>query len=721
MAITNTEEIIYKKVFPYNQKSEDLIIEKIKKSKTRQKQKVEYINIPAAFDIETSLIYDGVDYYSTMYIWQFGIGVDNENIIIYGRTWEEFEKLMQRVSYMCQLSNEKVLVIYVHNLSYEFSFIGRRFAWKNVFAMSAHKPLFARTENGIEFRCSYLLSGLSLNKVGEGLTKYKARKRTGDLDYKKIRGPETPLNRKELGYCVDDIHVLLNYIRETIEADGAITKIPYTKTGYARIHTRRFCFGSSHKKGKGYRKYEAYHEYLKDLTLDEWEYEQSKKCFTGGYSHPAWSHVDKILYNLGAMDISSSYPFQLCANGMPVSKPTLIMSISKENQEEFKNHLKNHCCIFYMWLYDLKPKFVYENLLSASKIQKGENTIENNGRIVSMDSGIVCMTEIDYELMKKVYTWDEERSFIFGFRWMEKGYLPKDFILSILTLYRNKTVLKGIKEKYAFYMRQKSILNSVYGMCVTSPVKEMILYVAGEMEASWDPDESKTEEELLEKYNNDKKRFSYYYWGIWCCKYAMKMVWDAILYLGPDYVYTDTDSVKFLNPDKHIAFFEEYNKRSYKKLQIMCDYYNIPYGMIAPENSKGEKCVLGAWDDEGRYKIFKTLGTKRYIYMDESGEVTMTTAGVRKSAVNYLIKTYGRYGIFEHFNSDLIIPAEESGKATAYYTDFDYSGDAVDYLGNQFHYEEKSGVAIVNTEYNMHRGEKYKDFLLHKHKYIHGI
>ena len=52
-------EIIYKKVFAYNDNDVNAIIEKIKKCKTRRKNKIEYFDIPAAFDIETSLIKQG--------------------------------------------------------------------------------------------------------------------------------------------------------------------------------------------------------------------------------------------------------------------------------------------------------------------------------------------------------------------------------------------------------------------------------------------------------------------------------------------------------------------------------------------------------------------------------------------------------------------------------------------------------------------------------------
>ena len=710
----NLKGIIYKKFYPCSDEKIDDLCKLIKPAKTRSKNKVDYYDIPVALDIETSSIQiNEKEFHSFMWIWQFGIGIDDTNYIMYGRTWEEFEKLLMRISYQCQLGKEKKLVCFVHNLSYEFSFLGRRLEWDKVFNMKPHKPLFAKSENGFEFRCSYLLSGLSLANVGKGLTDYPATKRVGDLDYSKIRSSATPVDKTELLYCIDDIHVLLNYIREEIDKNNGITRIPYTKTGYARIHTKRHCFGRSHKKGEGNRTYESYKKLMHELVMDYYAYTQAKNCYTGGFTHANAHYVDKILYDMGAKDITSSYPTQLCANMMPMSAPTLDRKIKSEDDPEFKKHLKEDCCIFYMWVYDLEPIIEYENLISSSRLFLKEGYIENNGRIVSAKKGYVAITEIDYELMKKCYKWSHSE--IFGFRYMKKGYLPKNFIISILTLYKDKTQLKGVEGKEAFYMQKKSILNSVYGMTVTSPVKQMIEFINTLDCADWKVDESKSEEELLEKYNNDKNRFIFYYWGIWCCKYAMKQLWDAIFELKNDYVYTDTDSVKYRHPEKHEAFFERYNSMIQKKLEIMCDFYSLPYGYIRPTDKKGKEQPLGVWDteaggDKPLYKIFKTLGAKRYIYL-QYGEIHMTTAGVRKEAIDYLQKTYGRIGFFEHFKTDLYVPPEESGKLAAYYIDEEIEGDAVDYLGNPFHYHEMSCVTLVDTEYNLSRGKKFVEYL----------
>lgn len=195
-------------------------------------------NIPAGFDIETSSFYYQNEKTAIMYEWTFGIN----NIITYGRTWEQLKILLHAVSTVLQTNPTKRLVVYVHNLPYEFQFIRKHFSWTKIFFLDSRKPVYAITDSGIEFRCSLKLSGKSLAATAKDLTKYKAEKMAGDLDYTLIRHPNTTLTPKELEYCFHDVKVILNYIQEKIEQDGNIARIPLTQTGYVRRYCKDACF-----------------------------------------------------------------------------------------------------------------------------------------------------------------------------------------------------------------------------------------------------------------------------------------------------------------------------------------------------------------------------------------------------------------------------------------------------------------------------------------------
>ena len=73
-----------------------------------------------------------------------------------------FIELTEKLQDTLLLKNNRRLVVYVHNLSYEFQFMRKHFTWKSVFSIDSRKPIYAVTDFGIEFRCSYILSGYSL-------------------------------------------------------------------------------------------------------------------------------------------------------------------------------------------------------------------------------------------------------------------------------------------------------------------------------------------------------------------------------------------------------------------------------------------------------------------------------------------------------------------------------------------------------------------------------
>lgn len=209
----------------------------------KDNKSIVWYNIPSSFDIETSSFYENAiispeNKRAIMYIWMFGIG----DLVTYGRTWEELEVFLIALQAILGIDSKHRLVVYVHNLPYEWQFIRKRFKWDKVFLLEDRKPVKARM-GGLEFRCSLKLSGgKSLANVGKDLQNHKVEKKVGDLDYSLIRTPLTPLTEKEMGYCEYDIRVLNAYISEKIEQDGNITRIPLTNTGYVREYCRKACF-----------------------------------------------------------------------------------------------------------------------------------------------------------------------------------------------------------------------------------------------------------------------------------------------------------------------------------------------------------------------------------------------------------------------------------------------------------------------------------------------
>ena len=659
------------------------------------RNRAKYINVPCAFDIEVSSFYDNGEKRSCMYIWMLGIG----GYCIIGRTWEEFKEVLDKLVDYLGLSNDVRLVLYVHNLAYEFQFIKDMFVWDAVFAIDERKPNYVRTNTGIEFRCSYQLSGYSLAMVGKNLQKYKVSKMVGDLDYEKIRHSNTPLSNEELKYCVHDVLVVMAYIQECIEIEGDITQIPNTKTGYVRRAVKRKCLGTGNRKKRNW----MYRDLMQGLTLEADEYLQLRRAFQGGFTHASAFHSGEILHDVDSYDFTSSYPTVMLCEKFPMSTSE---KVEIHNRDDLDYNLKRYCCLFDIVFINIRPKQMYEDYISSSRCKGLINQIVNNGRVVSADKLVTTITEQDFMIIDKLYEWDKIA--ISNFRRYRKRYLPRVFVESILEFYENKTKLKDVEGMEVEYMQSKANLNSLYGMTVTDIIRDEITY-----DGEWLSIQPNLEE-AIKKYNKAKSRFLFYPWGVWVTAYARKNLFTGICECQMDYVYSDTDSIKILNGERHKDYIDKYNLTITEMLKKAMKAQGIDFERTRPKTIEGIEKPIGVWDYEGHYVTFKTLGAKRYIWKKSNGIMQMTVAGLNKQiGLKYL--QFGEnsgLSVFEKFNSDMYIPRKWTGKNIHTYIDTPTSGYIVDYMGNVNYYKELSSIHMEPTDYTLSIGAQYADYLM---------
>lgn len=688
-------------------------------------KKQKFFDIPVCFDIETTSFYKNGDEYlsyeqyiklgvklekcSCMYVWQFGIN----GYCVVGRTWEEFTEMMEKISDYLHLSENRRLIVYVHNLAYEFQFIRHRFTWNKVFSIDLRKPIYAITESGIEFRCSYLLSGYSLAKLGGQLMKYKCEKMVGDLDYSLLRHSKTPLTEKEMGYCLNDVKVVMCYIQEMIERYEGITHLPITKTGFVRKYCRKHCLYCEDEFGKTVQNW-SYINLIHDLNISGVdEFNTLQRAFSGGFTHANANHTDDVMTNVSSYDFTSSYPYVMVSEQFPMSSGVHVQVKSKKQFEFF---LSAYCCIFDIEFTKIMSSQVQDTPLSVSKCFYKENVVENNGRVFSADKVVTTITNVDYNVFKMFYTWEDEK--VVDMWCYKKAYLPTEFVKSILHLYANKTTLKGVKGKEAEYLNSKEMLNSCYGMSVTNPLRDEFTY-----NGEWDVSHLTSDKinETLAKYNDSRNRFLFYPWGVFVTAYARRNLFTGIYECGDDYIYSDTDSVKLQNGEAHAQYFKEYNTMVEYKLRQAAKYHKIDFELFEPKTIKGVNKLMGVWDFEGVYSRFKTLGAKRYMVEEEdaltvggkSYPVSMTVSGVnKKSAIPWLLETYGQDGIFEAFTNYLAIPPQATGKNIHTYIDYEQQGVLTDYTGEQGEFHELSGVHLEATGYSLSLSVMYLKFLM---------
>lgn len=525
----------------------------------------------------------------------------------------------------------------------------------------------------------------------------------GDLDYSLCRLPSTPLSANELAYCNNDVGIVLNYITEQIEQYGDITKIPLTNTGRVRRYVRDNCLHSSksHKKDSTGKR-QRYLELMQECTLTVAQYTMLKQAFAGGFTHASMLHVNKTLHDVHSIDFTSSYPYVMLSEKFPMSKPVFVDVRTVDFWQLVKD--TDTGLLFTCKFTGLHSKNTFETYISESKCLTLKGGIINNGRVFQADELTTTITDIDLKVIKACYTWERfQVSTCYKFY---MTYLPKAIINSVLTLYEKKTTLKGVEGKEVEYLLNKGMLNSCYGMCVTDIIREENTYADNWVKT---PLTDETIEKQITSYNNSNQRFLFYPWGVWVTAYARRNLWIGILNIGDDYIYSDTDSIKFLNYEKHKPFIDAYNNRVLDKLTAMCNFIHIDINRCKPNTIKGVEKLIGVWDYEGKYDTFKTLGAKRYLY-SQNGDLHLTVAGLSKqNGAKYLQENFK--DPFKAFNDDLYIPADKTGKNTHTYIDEELEGNITDYTGHTESIISKSSIHLSECDFTLSISKQYNKFL----------
>lgn len=615
-----------------------------------------YISYPATFDIETTTIRNTEDPYAFMYTWQFCI----KGKVIIGRTWKELLTFLDALVTALDLNQEKKLVIYVHNLNFEFEFIRKFIELTKIFATAPHKVLRASNDY-FEFRCSYILSNMNLRKFIEntpGAIHYKA---VDDLDYRIIRTPSTVLTPKELGYIYNDVKGLEEAILHLLEEDNLKT-IPMTSTGYVRRDCR-----NAMKRNKKNR------EIFKNSKLSAEQFVLLQECFRGGNTASSRYCCNEILEEVGSYDISSSYPYVMMAFPFPhgAFKKTTINTV-----QELEDYNSRFCTIGRYTFTNIKVKdTVPIPYIPLSKCNKCNKPVVYNGRVLESEYINISLTNIDYEIIQNQYEYDDLH--VSDFEVASKQKLPKELREQIMEYYQKKTVLKGEELEYYMYMKAKNKLNGIYGMTVTNPCK-------GETVIDNDTGEWKELpvelSELLSKYYKNKTSFLSYQWGVFVTAYARKRLQDGLDKVGLDVVYCDTDSIKYLG--NHDEDFKELNAL-------------IPEKFSAYKN--GKEYQLGIWDSENQkgktyaYDTFKTLGAKKYAYTI-GDHIGITVAGLSKKQGAIELEKKG--GLKAFTNGQVFI---NSGRTVAYFNNAERH--IIKINGEEI--ETASNIAIIDTTYTL--------------------
>lgn len=567
-----------------------------------------YKDILCAFDIETTKI-PGQDQ-SVMYVWQWAFGPDR---VVIGRTWNDFILFAGKIRKA--IKQKERLLILVHNLSFEFSFLKGIYPFDpdEVFCMDRRKVAKCTMWDFLEFRCSYIHSNMGLDRYTKSMKVEHGK--LHDFDYDKVRWWFTPLDQSELDYITNDVVGLVEAASYEMEKDGDnYYTFPLTSTGYVRRDV---------KEALKFVNYHSLRNQLPDFEL----YQLLREEFRGGNTHANRYYVDVTMTDIvgHSADRCSAYPEEICNCKYPVS-PFVFVKEEDVNFEKLNDLMliKEKAILARVKLYNVSLNNPYWGCpyLAKSKCRNIINAVYDNGRILSADYLETTVTDIDLGIISQEYNCSIEPITIAYARY---GHLPTALVDVVLKYFRLKNELKGLQDEESqyFYMKAKNKLNSIYGLMAQDPVKITTEYVGG----SEDPFKPETDPDdpmywtilnnLLEK--NNKRAFLAYQWGCWTTCWARYFLEQGIRLCHEQgtFLYCDTDSVKYLGD----VDFTKYNNDRIKACLMS--------GAFASDIN-GNVHYMGVFEKEADYQAWRCLGAKKYAYVDMDGELHLTVAGVNK-------------------------------------------------------------------------------------------
>lgn len=553
---------------------------------------------------------------SVCYIWQFCI----DGTCIYGR---DLKELMEILKYINDKVDGHEAHIWVHNLSFEYSFIQEYLKFEGIFFTDARKPLYAKYKN-LYFRCSYRLTNISLAKWGSNLG---IPKKTGQLDYHALFTPLTPLSETELEYCEYDVIIMYFGIKQYREMYKHISYIPLTQTGIVRRDIK-----AENQKTRGFLSKVAK---MQPRSPEEWKIQNKTYC--GGLTLSNPRNTGIVLHGLGSIDKKSAYPFAMLEK-YPCT--AFEKSPAAPKWEDGNHHI---CLVEFENLkarYDITPLSASKRIMMQGAVLgegEGSGIAKNNGKVIRAKRFVIYLTEVDKKLIDMYYTYDNFPNPTIHSHYIAlSDYMPEHVIKYMLKRFEQKTLLTGVDEEMRLIEKQK--LNSIYGMCGTALIHDTIEELENFKYEKTRLKDPEIQKELDKLHKNAFKNVLPYSWGIYVTAYQRYFLMEMAHKFDLNKIcYFDTDSIKGFFDEADEAIIAAENERIKKWTKERLEAQNIPWEMSCPKNTKGSREYLGIWEHDASYYEIKFMGAKRYAYKYKpDDQVHITIAGVPKAAAHVL-------------------------------------------------------------------------------------
>lgn len=671
----------------------------------------------AAFDTETSTIAKDGEQIAFMYVWQMAV----ENEAFYGRTWSEFKMCLQKMKNEMHLAVDYKLIVYVHNLKYDFGFYKKEvnLDGNDFVARSRRTVLKHIMDDCFEVRDSAVYTEEPLDHMGEeiGIPKMKG------YDYSRIRHALTPLTPEELEYCEHDVLILTQYFRKEAEnLNCSIYKLALTAT-------QRIKRGINEEFARESRMYQnmIMSRQLKDNDHDNHILDLLKHAFFGAFNYSSQLIRGIIQDNVAGIDISACYGAQCLLHPYPVGKFAPIEL--PESTDDLKNNPRyaGKAMLITFAAKDVSAKYADIGFLPINihnYWQRPASDINNvaSKRVLTAAKLEMTLTDVDFRLFLEFYSYSAIK--FVSIMASDYGDMPPYMIRSIekthrkkLEIQRRNNIIKLSRPltlaEQLEYTHAKTGVSRIYGILVQDPVRDIY---------EWNPEINDIQKNGEQK-NKSQFQPVLYQWGVWVVAWARYEILRLLLKLsgtGKNFddlktLYSDTDSLYFKFSESDIEIVKSYNDMITAKITKVAKKYRLN-----PESLTGIGTLKITY-----YQKFKTTGIKQYCYIQDD-VFDYRCAGLTRPDYQYddnnnqLFNEDGTpvnngMTFFDNFASndermaafcrEMSIPASDAHVKRNYYNDEPLKEpiEVTDYLGNTTTVQPKSWVIITESGFDFDR------------------
>lgn len=543
---------------------------------------------------------------------------------------------------------KKKFITYIHNASYDLSYLIPYinmlpdFDYSNQGIIEGPNKFLTYIRGSLEFRCSYLLSGMSLEKWSNEMN-IVHKKQVGLYDYEALKYPDQELDEASEKYDLYDVLAMQECLSKQMEYHGDnLATIPLTATGYIRRTLRRSC-----NNDKYYRD-----EYFYDNRLNAELYDYMLKSYAGGMTHNNRFYRDTVIEvgktyeytagefitvsNIGHSDFKSHYPTQMTCYNFPLGQPQLIYKSDMGFYMTIGEILSwyptfSSMSVIRLYKAELRDYRISMPFMQFSKCYEArfEHKMLDNGRVLyASGEWIMFLDNLTLQILSEQY--ELEYEVLECWRMLNKP-LP-DCIISVIDKYfkgksDKKNIVHELTEAFGKLdprtieaefelMQNKKGINAIYGCAATNPLRDQFeVTEAMEFLLSQSYNDLDSISEGLNKYYKGRNNFLAYQVGVWVTAYARYELYEYIKAVGYNKcLYVDTDSIFYIKDPETEKAIADLNAEKHKTAH-----------KVYLSNGKPE--YYDVFDSEPDCLAFKGLHSKCYGVVTKKG-LELTIAGV---------------------------------------------------------------------------------------------